>query len=74
MVIIGVYVVLVDVVIYLLVVGKLFDFRLLLCVIVVVSVGVVDGRIWVDLFYEEDLCVEVDMNVVVIDIGILVEI
>jgi len=39
-----------------------------------VSVGVVDGRIRVDLPYSEDSRAEVDMNVVATDTGTLVEI
>jgi len=42
--------------------------------IAAVSVGVVDGRIRVDLPYEEDARAEVDMNVVATDTGTLVEI
>ena len=44
------------------------------CAIAAVSVGVVDGRIRVDLPYEEDSRAEVDMNVVATDTGTLVEI
>ena len=39
-----------------------------------ISVGVVDGRVRVDLPYEEDSRAEVDMNVVATDTGTLVEI
>ena len=42
--------------------------------IAAVSVGVVDGRVRVDLPYEEDSRAEVDMNVVATDTGTLVEI
>ncbi|PRC44371.1 ribonuclease PH, partial [Mycobacterium sp. ITM-2017-0098] len=42
--------------------------------IAAVSVGVVDGRIRVDLPYTEDSRAEVDMNVVATDTGTLVEI
>lgn len=38
------------------------------------SVGVVDGRVRVDLPYSEDSRAEVDMNVVATDTGTLVEI
>jgi ribonuclease PH len=39
-----------------------------------VSVGVVSGRVRLDLAYEEDSRAEVDMNVVATDAGTLVEI
>ena len=39
-----------------------------------ISVGVVDGRVRVDLPYEEDARAEVDMNVVATDTGTLVEV
>ena len=38
------------------------------------SVGVVDGRVRLDLPYEEDSRAEVDMNVVATDHGTLVEV
>ena len=44
------------------------------CAIAAVSVGVVDGRVRVDLPYTEDSRAEVDMNVVATDTGTLVEI
>lgn len=44
------------------------------CGIAAVSVGVVDGRVRLDLPYEEDSRAEVDMNVVATDTGTLVEI
>lgn len=59
---------------YLSAAGKLSDPRPLSCAIAAVSVGVVDGRIRVDLPYEEDSRAEVDMNVVATDTGTLVEI
>jgi ribonuclease PH len=39
-----------------------------------VSVGVVDGRVRLDLPYDEDSRAEVDMNVVATDTGTLVEV
>jgi ribonuclease PH len=59
---------------YLAAVGRLSDPRPLSCAIAAVSVGVVDGRIRVDLPYTEDARAEVDMNVVATDTGTLVEI
>ena len=59
---------------YLSAAGRLSDPRPLSCAIAAVSVGVVDGRVRVDLPYEEDSRAEVDMNVVATDTGTLVEI
>ena len=70
----GAYVALADAVTYLSAAGKLSDPRPLSCAIAAVSVGVVDGRIRVDLPYEEDSRAEVDMNVVATDTGTLVEV
>jgi ribonuclease PH len=70
----GAYVALADAVTYLSAAGKLSDPRPLSCAIAAVSVGVVEGRIRVDLSYEEDARAEVDMNVVATDTGTLVEI
>jgi ribonuclease PH len=70
----GAYVALSDAVTYLAAAGKLSDPRPLSCAIAAVSVGVVDGRIRVDLPYTEDSRAEVDMNVVATDTGTLVEI
>src|ERR1700710_1964628 len=70
----GAYVALADAVTYLSGAGRLSDPRPLSCAIAAVSVGVVDGRIRVDLPYEEDSRAEVDMNVVATDTGTLVEI
>ena len=70
----GAYVALADAVTYLSAAGKLSDPRPLSCMIAAVSVGVVDGRVRVDLPYEEDSRAEVDMNVVATDTGTLVEI
>jgi ribonuclease PH len=44
------------------------------CQIAAVSVGVVDGRVRLDLPYDEDSRAEVDMNVVATDVGTLVEV
>ncbi len=70
----GAYVALADAVTYLAAAGRLSDPRPLSCAIAAVSVGVVDGRIRVDLPYSEDSRAEVDMNVVATDTGTLVEI
>jgi len=70
----GAYVALTDAVTYLSAAGRLSDPRPLSCAIAAVSVGVVDGRIRVDLPYSEDSRAEVDMNVVATDTGTLVEI
>lgn len=39
-----------------------------------VSVGIVDGEVWLDLDYEKDVTAEVDMNVVMSGRGLLVEV
>jgi ribonuclease PH len=70
----GAYVALADAVTYLSAAGKLSDPRPLSCAIAAISVGVVDGRVRVDLPYEEDARAEVDMNVVATDTGTLVEV
>jgi ribonuclease PH len=70
----GAYVALADAVTYLSAAGRLSDPRPLSCAVAAVSVGVVEGRIRVDLSYEEDARAEVDMNVVATDTGTLVEI
>ena len=70
----GAFVALTDAVTYLAAAGRLSDPRPLSCAIAAVSVGVVDGRIRVDLPYSEDSRAEVDMNVVATDTGTLVEI
>src|SRR5256885_7263018 len=70
----GAYVALADAVTYLGAAGRLSDPRPLSCAIAAVSVGVVDGRVRVDLPYSEDSRAEVDMNVVATDTGTLVEI
>ncbi|MDT0406807.1 ribonuclease PH [Streptomyces edwardsiae] len=70
----GAYVALSDAVTSLAAAGRLSDPRPLSCAIAAVSVGVVDGRVRVDLPYVEDSRAEVDMNVVATDTGTLVEI
>src|SRR5690606_14908304 len=59
---------------YLGAVGALADANPLSCQIAAVSVGVIDGRVRLDLPYEEDSRAEVDMNVVATDSGTLVEV
>ncbi|TJZ78039.1 ribonuclease PH [Rhodococcus oryzae] len=70
----GAYVALADAVTYLRAAGRLADPQPLSCAIAAVSVGVVDGRVRLDLPYEEDSRAEVDMNVVATDTGTLVEV
>lgn len=70
----GAYVALADAVTWLGAAGRLSDPQPLSCAIAAVSVGVVDGRIRLDLPYEEDARAEVDMNVVATDMGTLVEV
>ena len=70
----GAYVALSDAVTYLAAAGRLTDPQPLSCAIAAISVGVVDGRVRVDLPYEEDSRAEVDMNVVATDTGTFVEI
>ena len=70
----GAYVALADAVTYLGAAGRLADPQPISCMIAAVSVGVVDGRVRLDLPYEEDSRAEVDMNVVATDTGTLVEI
>jgi ribonuclease PH len=70
----GAYVALSDAVTYLAAAGKLSDPKPLSCAIAAVSVGVVDGKVRVDLPYEEDSRAEVDMNVVATDTGTFVEV
>ena len=70
----GADVALVDAVTYLRAAGRLADPQPISCAIAAVSVGVVDGRVRLDLPYEEDARAEVDMNVVATDTGTLVEI
>ncbi len=70
----GAYVALADAVSYLRERSMLKDPQPLSCQIAAVSVGVVGGRVRLDLPYEEDARAEVDMNVVATDTGTLVEI
>jgi ribonuclease PH len=42
--------------------------------IAAISVGIVDGEVWLDLDYEKDVAAEVDMNVVMSGRGLLVEV
>jgi ribonuclease PH len=69
----GAYVALADAVTWLGAAGKLADPQPLSCVVAGVSVGVVGGRVRLDLAYEEDSRAEVDMNVVATDAGTLIE-
>ena len=70
----GAYVALHDAVTYLRAAGRLSDPQPISCAIAAVSVGVVDGRVRIDLPYEEDSRAEVDMNIVATDTGTLVEV
>ena len=70
----GAYVALADAVTWLGARGLLTDPEPLSCQIAAVSVGVVDGRVRLDLPYEEDSRAEVDTNVVATDRGTLVEV
>jgi ribonuclease PH len=70
----GAYVALADAVTWLGAAGRLSDPKPLSCQIAAVSVGVVDGRVCLDLPYDEDSRAEVDMNVVTTDAGTLVEV
>jgi ribonuclease PH len=70
----GAYVALADAVTWLGAAKRLNDPKPLSCQIAAVSVGVVDGRVRLDLPYDEDSRAEVDMNVVATDVGTLVEV
>src|ERR671931_1239586 len=70
----GAYVALADAVTWLGAHGRLSDPKPLSCQVAAVSVGVVDGRVRVDLPYEEDSRAEVDTNVVATDTGTLIEV
>jgi ribonuclease PH len=70
----GAYVALADAVTWLGARGRLSDPHPLSCQVAAVSVGVVDGRVRLDLPYEEDARAEVDTNVVATDTGTLVEV
>jgi ribonuclease PH len=70
----GGYVALADAVTWLGAGGRLADPQPLACAVAAISVGVVDGRVRLDLPYEEDARAEVDMNVVATDAGTIVEV
>jgi ribonuclease PH len=70
----GAYVALADAITWLGAHQRLADPQPLSCSIAAVSVGVVDGRVRLDLPYDEDSRAEVDMNVVATDAGTLVEV
>ncbi|CRK62191.1 Ribonuclease PH [Alloactinosynnema sp. L-07] len=70
----GAYVALADAITWLAAAGKLADPQPLSCAVSAVSVGVVGGRVRLDLPYEEDVRAEVDMNVVATDVGTLIEV
>ncbi|SFP27284.1 ribonuclease PH [Amycolatopsis arida] len=70
----GAYVALADAVTWLAAAGRLADPQPLSTGVAAVSVGVVDGRVRLDLPYEEDSRAEVDANVVVTDVGTLIEV
>jgi ribonuclease PH len=70
----GAYVALADAVTWLRAAGALADPQPLSCQVAAVSVGVVGGRVRLDLPYEEDSRAVVDMNVVGTDAGLLVEV
>lgn len=70
----GAYLALADAVTWLGASGALADPQPLSCQIAAVSVGVVGGKVRLDLPYEEDSRAEVDMNVVATDAGTIVEV
>jgi ribonuclease PH len=70
----GAYVALADAVTWLGAHGRLSDPKPLSCQVAAVSVGVVDGRVRLDLPYAEDSRAEVDTNVVATDTGTLIEV
>ncbi|MQA11167.1 MAG: ribonuclease PH [Pseudonocardiaceae bacterium] len=70
----GGFVALTDAITWLAAAGRLADPKPLSCAVSAVSVGVVDGRVRLDLPYDEDSRAEVDMNVVATDAGTLIEI
>lgn len=71
--IIGVCVVFVDVFIYMCVKG-IIKINLFKYMIVVFLVGIYEGMLIVDFEYIEDFEVEIDMNIVMIEIGKLIEV
>jgi len=70
----GAYVALADAVTWLAAHNRLADPKPISCQVAAVSVGVVDGRVRLDLPYEEDSRAEVDTNVVATDTGTLIEV
>lgn len=70
----GGFVALADAVTWLGAAGRLADPQPLSCAVSAISVGVVDGRVRLDLPYEEDARAEVDMNVVATDTGTIIEV
>ncbi|MBB3661321.1 ribonuclease PH [Prauserella sediminis] len=70
----GAYIALADAITWLDAAGKLADPKPLSATVSAISVGVVDGRVRLDLPYEEDSRAEVDMNVVATDTGTLIEV
>ncbi|MEC3982340.1 ribonuclease PH [Amycolatopsis sp. H20-H5] len=70
----GGYVALADAITWLGAANRLADPQPLSTSVAAVSVGVVDGRVRLDLPYEEDSRAEVDMNVVATDAGTLIEV
>lgn len=70
----GAYIALADAVTYLRADGALAEDQPLSCQVAAISVGVVDGKVRLDLPYAEDSRAEVDMNVVATDAGTLVEV
>ena len=70
----GAYVALHDAVTWLRAHDRLADPQPLSCQVAAVSVGVVDGRVRLDLPYAEDSRAEVDTNVVATDAGTLIEV
>jgi ribonuclease PH len=70
----GAYVALSDAVTWLGAAGQLADPQPLSSSVSAVSVGIVDGRVRLDLSYEEDSAADVDMNFVATDAGTLVEV
>src|SRR5690606_3988830 len=70
----GAYVALHDAITWLAAADRLVDPQPLASGIAAVSVGVVDGRVRLDLPYQEDSRAEVDMNVVATDSGTLIEV
>ncbi len=70
----GAYVALADAVHYLRATKALADPQPLSCQVAAISVGVVGGKVRLDLPYEEDARAEVDMNIVATETGTLVEV